>query len=528
MPQRRPIIATGLLTVLTVGLFAVGGHFAASALISTQVNGQLGDLVQLALRRSEAAVDYGYEALRELGNQGTISCDPAALQSLRLRVYQRGPVKDIRIARPDGAVLCSAYSETLEFDRIWPRLDEMPLSSDGALRLFRVDQLFGTALGVLMQSDADSALIAILAVNTSLLDVMPAELRADSAVALELSDGRMIAEQLPSRPFAAADDILEFAARSDRLPLRSVIRVNARTVEGWNHQAYRPILALSGALGLLFGLLLGRAAGRPDSPAAVLDRAIARREFKPFLQPVFDLASGEITGCEMLARWVRADGTVVPPSRFIALAEDNGRIAEITWQMLESALAGLQPLMRRTKTFRLAVNISPGQFMAPGFTAQLRRVVAAAQVARRQIVVELTEREELGDLEAAAAIVAELQRCGFLVAIDDVGIGHSGLSHLQRLGANILKIDKFFIDSINHDDTARSIVDMLVRLADRLQMSLVAEGIEDRRQIETLLECGVVSGQGFVVAPPLPVPAFLELVERPAAGAQAPAVANVA
>jgi sensor c-di-GMP phosphodiesterase-like protein len=113
------------------------------------------------------------------------------------------------------------------------------------------------------------------------------------------------------------------------------------------------------------------------------------------------------------------------------------------------------------------------------------------------------------------------------VAIDDVGIGNSGLLQLQRLGADVLKIDKLFVDAINRDPTARSVVEMLVRLADRLGMSTVAEGIEEEVQVDALRECGVPTGQGYFFALPLPLPVFLEKLSarRQPADSQPPASA---
>ena len=153
--------------------------------------------------------------------------------------------------------------------------------------------------------------------------------------------------------------------------------------------------------------------------------------------------------------------------------------------------------------------------MSEGFVDALRAQVREARVSTRQVVLEVTEREELPDLDAAAAIVAALGDFGFRVAIDDVGIGHSGLSQIQRLGASIIKIDKFFIDRIGADPTAGTIIQMLVRLAAELKMTVVAEGIETHEQAAALSACGVEQGQGYLMAPPLPFGKFIALLDRP-------------
>ena len=144
----------------------------------------------------------------------------------------------------------------------------------------------------------------------------------------------------------------------------------------------------------------------------------------------------------------------------------------------------------------------------------LRRVVSGSKVSARQIVLEVTERAELPDLNKAAAVVMELRELGFRVAMDDVGVGHSGLSQMKALGANIIKIDKFFVDTITQDSAAATIIGTLVRLAKDLRMTVIAEGIETKEQVDALVACGVEEGQGYLVSPPLPFAKFDEFLMR--------------
>ena len=176
------------MTIVTASLvaFAVGGHFAATAVIHGQQSRQLEELTDVALRRSEVAVDFATASLNELARRGAVSCDPASLQAVRLQVYQRSAVKDIRLVNRDGSVVCSAYSETLEFDNGSADRSEMLGSQEKRILLFHVDQINGIALGVLMDVDDKSSLVAVVAINSNLFDIMPAELRAHSEVALEV------------------------------------------------------------------------------------------------------------------------------------------------------------------------------------------------------------------------------------------------------------------------------------------------------------------------------------------------------
>jgi c-di-GMP phosphodiesterase len=516
-PMLRRWLRLPFITVVVASFcaFAAAGHFAASALLAAQGSRQLQELADTALRRAEAAVDYGTITLDELIKEARpVSCDAAALQGVRLHVYQRGAVKDIRIVNRDASVICSAYSETLEFDKAWVRRDEMLPARDQAIRLFRVEQFFGVALGLLKDVDDARSLVAILSVNASLLDILPAALRPHGEVVLQLADGATIARYPSADPPAPLPHRLLFAHASTHYPLRTTIRVDAAAFEQWTHEFYLPMLALALVLGLLFGLLLGSAIVRPQDAVAELDAALAAREFQPYFQPLFELRSGAIVGCEALARWVRADGSVVPPARFIKLAEESGRIEPMTWQLLSAALVELRPHLKRDKGFKLSINVAPHHLVAAGFVAELQRIVIDAGVSARQIVIELTEREELADLAQAAAVVAELREKGFHVAIDDVGVGHSGLSQIQRLGADVMKVDKFFIDSITRDHTALAVVKIMVGLARELRMSVVAEGIESAEQMAALVACGIDEGQGYLVSPPLPAREFADFLRR--------------
>jgi c-di-GMP phosphodiesterase len=143
MKLRWPSVTELALVAASLAAFAAGGHFAAKAVIEGQQLRQLEELTDVALRRSEVAVEFGAATLDELAKRGPLNCDPVSLQSVRLQVYQRSAVKDIRLVNRDGSVICSAYSETLEFDNVWVERPQMLRSKDGRLLLFGVDQFSG-------------------------------------------------------------------------------------------------------------------------------------------------------------------------------------------------------------------------------------------------------------------------------------------------------------------------------------------------------------------------------------------------
>jgi sensor c-di-GMP phosphodiesterase-like protein len=181
----------------------------------------------------------------------------------------------------------------------------------------------------------------------------------------------------------------------------------------------------------------------------------------------------------------------------------------LTDYLLGNALGKLSSVLRARPDFTIAFNIAPHHFQQDRFVDQLVEHLAPNGVRARQIILELTERQAFGQPHLARKAVLRAQAAGFLVALDDTGVGQNGLANVQELGSDIIKIDKKFVDLVGIDDTATAIVTMLVGLARRLGASTIAEGIESERQVLALLRCGVVQGQGYLVGRPVPVEDFL-------------------
>ncbi len=511
MAFRSRRLTQGVVVLLSIGIFSATAHLAYNEITEMQNRKQLAELNERMLERAERSVDYAFEALSELVEKGIVSCEAPALAELQRQVYQRGTLKDIRVINRDGSLACSAYVETLGFDAHDMRHARHHRALNPAVSLFRIDQKEGIALGLSWHFDAETRLVAVVSTDALLFDMLPGELRQGSEAVLRIGSAATVARLAPSGSLPTTH-LVAFTAASERYPLSANLRIGLETLRGWNHDHDPLVFGGSGLVGLLLGLVFARIVTRPPDPVTVLDRALAAGEFQPYLQPIFRLDTGAIVGCEALARWVRADGSVLPPAQFIPLAEATHRIIPMTWQIFARALDELRPLLKQDKTFRVAFNIVPEHFMAPGFVAELRQRVAEDRISPRQILLELTERQAIADLDAAALVVAELREAGFRIAIDDAGTGHNGLSYVQKLGVGTIKIDKFFVDSVAQDLAARTVVEMLVRLAHELGMTTVAEGVESVQQIAALQACGVDEGQGYVVSPPLPAKAFLALV----------------
>jgi EAL domain-containing protein (putative c-di-GMP-specific phosphodiesterase class I) len=162
----------------------------------------------------------------------------------------------------------------------------------------------------------------------------------------------------------------------------------------------------------------------------------------------------------------------------------------------------------------------------------VKRIYKDSGIGFEQLCFEVTEQHPLKDLALSRTIIGRIQALGASVALDDVGTGHGGLAYLQKLGVDIIKIDKMFIDDIGSDHSAETIVDTLIELGSQLGLGIIAEGVERQDQADHLRDKGVRHAQGYLFSPPLPGPAFLNLIEKAPridfGGGAAPEVADEA
>jgi sensor c-di-GMP phosphodiesterase-like protein len=264
-----------------------------------------------------------------------------------------------------------------------------------------------------------------------------------------------------------------------------------------------------------------RESSNPDSE---LGRALLAGEFVPFYQPIVDITSGRLLGAEVLVRWRKPDGTIVLPNAFIPMVESSGLILALTRSLMRQACEEVGPTLESRPEMYLGFNVAPLHFKDAAILNDVGIIFEGSPIRLTQVVLEVTERYELESLSATRRVIAALQALGCKVALDDVGTGHSGLSYILKLGVDIIKIDKLFVEAIETEPHTQAIVGTLVDLARNMRMKIVAEGVENFEQVISLREHGITAAQGFVFAQPLPGSAFVQLVEavnvRPAKDAE--------
>ncbi len=249
---------------------------------------------------------------------------------------------------------------------------------------------------------------------------------------------------------------------------------------------------------------------------AALDSAIAESGFTVVYQPIVELTSGGVAGFEALARWPHAQWGMIPPEQFIAVAEETGHIIRLGQWVLERAAADTvrreQQAPHQPPRY-ISVNVSARQLRDPGFVPGVQRVLARTGLPAGMLVLELTESGLLRPDQRIRADLAELRRMGVRLAIDDFGTGYSSLSYLRELPISMLKVDKSFVDGIAVDRRRRALVEVIVRIAGTLQLTVLAEGIESEVQRDLLVSMGCRYGQGYLLSGPLPASQAEEMVQ---------------
>jgi EAL domain-containing protein (putative c-di-GMP-specific phosphodiesterase class I) len=235
-----------------------------------------------------------------------------------------------------------------------------------------------------------------------------------------------------------------------------------------------------------------------------LATAIRNGEIIAFYQPKVDIRTGMLKGVEALARWMHPTNGMVPPDRFIPLAEKSGLIHELTLSMLTQAMAQAALWNERGLQLKVAVNLSPLSLDIPGFVQKIVDLLAQHALQADQMVLEITEGSVVANLGTALGTLARLRLKGFGLSIDDYGTGFSSMQQLARIPFTELKIDRSFVHGAHSRQNLRVILQSALDMARRLELVTVAEGIETIEDWRLLQESGCMIGQGYLIARPMP------------------------
>ena len=237
---------------------------------------------------------------------------------------------------------------------------------------------------------------------------------------------------------------------------------------------------------------------------------IKNNEFKIFLQPKFDIRTEKIVGAEALIRREK-DGMLIMPNSFIPEYERTGVITKLDMFVFESICKKLKEWKDKGyKVFPIAINESRRHLYNENHVSELEKVVKYYKVNPNLIELELTETVVVENIESAKEAERKVHALGFVVSMDDFGVGYSSLYMLKNINIDILKIDKSFSDEVMEDKRGRIILESIIEMAKKLEIKTVAEGIETKEQLEYLKQIGCDMVQGYYFEKPLPIEEFEE------------------
>jgi len=479
----------------------------ARAEVSVNARRAIG-IVETRVSRAMATID-------SLVERGVMTCKPADLEALRLAAFTTSSVKEISIIGLDGLTSCTDHGLKLGQRQLIGEPQKTG-PADTFLEIMYFADLKQSMIRLRRVLDNGDAVAGLIAPD-QLMPVAdgPSSNGRPIHSRVQARDGTLIAEvgvaaiaQVPT------NDLFVANAESEQYGIRlTVWRTRAEILDAVAELRTNGLI-LCGAIALIvFGLATMLLQRRNQAPQETLSAALAAGEFVPYYQPIIDITTGRVSGAEVLVRWRKPDGTIGMPGTFIPQMEQSGLVVELSFRLMRQALIDLGEVYSRAPQLRVSFNLTADQFADESTVAEVRSIFLRSPIKMSQVVLELTERQEPADFNKTRQVIASLQVLGCKVALDDVGTGHSGLSSILKLGVDIIKIDKMFVDSMDDDRNSAAIIATLVELARKLGMDTVAEGVEHFEQVVELRRRGIRSAQGFIFAPALPVGAYVQLVD---------------
>jgi sensor c-di-GMP phosphodiesterase-like protein len=487
-------------------------NFWLEALIERQGEAEVGTAARRAIALAEARVRDTVGALDGLAARGVNACEPAPIEAMRYAAFSTIPVKEVAIVGPDAETLCT--------DLGLPLGERTMLSSEllvGAAGYWLDIVVLPTGermVRLRRQVGAGPNGVAALVPTTLFLPQVSTQGGPFSGHARIMTrQGTLIGEvggvsrETPDHDFVADTKSEKFGFDVHIVTSRTRIAAEHEDLKWFGY------IAAGGMLITAAGLIVLIPRRTTRNPMTEIEHALEAGEFVPYYQPIVDIRTGQLRGAEVLVRWRKPDGTLVLPGAFIPLMESSGLIRDLTGTLMQKVCAEAGAAIGRRPDLKISFNFAGKLFGEPTIVQDVRNIFAGSPIKFSQVVLEVTERDPIENFTETRQIIAALQGLGVRIAIDDVGTGHSGLSYMLKLGVDIIKIDKMFVDAIGTDRNSTTIVETLVDLARNMRMDVVAEGVENFEQVMHLRTLGVRSAQGYVFAPPLPGSSFLQLVE---------------
>jgi sensor c-di-GMP phosphodiesterase-like protein len=519
-PRRGSGVLAGqrkLVAVVAGIVLAGGAAWLLQDVVDHRIEQQVRDELKTSARRAMALVEGRIGEviadLAALGERGVGSCSAADRDALNATAFDGAAIKELAVVDAEGEVLCTNHGLALGERHVISR-HPAANAADVLIEVVTVGNRTDRMVRI-RRTGSEGGLAALIPSEVLLPQSLGEASPAWARTIVLARDGMEIARS-GAEPGAGetAHDRISATIESDAYAMAVAASMSRAGMAAARSEmrATGSVMGLALLSFILFFLAFTRWRER-DNPIAELRRALETDAFVPYYQPILDITNGRLEGAEVLIRWRKPDGSIVAPGSFIPLLESTGLIFDVTRALMRRVCQEAGAAIGQRPRFRISFNLTARHFADPATVTEIREIFTNSPIALSQVVLEVTERQPLENLTAARSVIASLQELGARVAIDDAGAGHGGLSYLLKLGIDIIKVDKLFVDAIGTERHSAAIIGSLVELARSMRMDIVAEGVESFEQVAYLRDRGIRLAQGYVFAPPLPGSSFLMLLE---------------
>ena len=341
------------------------------------------------------------------------------------------------------------------------------------------------------------------------------ESRCSNCIAYQVSiegDPELLFE---SPPIDSVYAVSQASRKEGPLNITLQLASNKQFYDSYSQISIFSAIIASVVLATMLTVILYRVISSRQSLEHVLQQAINHSEFIPYYQPIVDSRTNQIVGAEVLVRWRKANGSIIPPYQFIPYAEDSGLIIPITDQLLDNVMQDILRFGWESGEQFVSINIVPEHLENDNLYRKVINLCESYNINTKTISLEITERLEIPDLERAKSTLKRFYQCGVNLKLDDAGTGYGGFSYVQELGIDTLKIDKMFVDTIETTDIKTSVLDAIISFVKTSNLKAIAEGVETKEQVVYLNQRGIYQIQGYVYAKPMPSEEFLQWLPKP-------------
>ncbi|WP_172123382.1 MULTISPECIES: EAL domain-containing protein [unclassified Devosia] len=471
-----------------------------------------GRSVAAVTRSIETGVADALASLDRISAENRSTCTPTFLASIERAIEASFSLKQVLVENSDAVQYCAAFGRTVRYS---PLSAALPTGEEGeAIRVVSMGDIALPALQISRSSGPERIVSVFVPLIGATTEGLERAIPAGGMIRVLLADGNPVATIGDPKPFegrASADQFIFSQGFAGQLPIKVESAVPFATVRAGYADLDVSFTVIACLMSAAFLILAIHSVRHSRVSGFELERAIARGEMRPCYQPVINLRTGELVGCEVLCRWQKRSGEIVSPGAFIDYAESSGLAIPMTLSLMQQVKYDLGELCTLMPELKISINLFEGHFRDGSIVEDVQAIFGGSAVDFRQLVFEITERKPLGNSQQAHSVIAGLHALGARLAMDDAGTGHSNLAYLQTLGVDVIKIDRVFIDMIKPGTTNVPVLDGLIAMARDLECEIVAEGVETEAQALYLRAHGVLQAQGFIFSPALRAEAFKEL-----------------